>query len=189
MLTLPSPLQHLAHQGWTKHLWLVKDTQVAVDPQLRHCPKPDCDGAARLSAADLALLTAPTPGRFSIRRAGVYVEAACGSCGHRFCAKCSAPPHPKDTCEGAGDAGFLRWKKTRAVEPCPTCGYQTEKRGGCSHMCCAKCRTHWYVSPCIDSRLAFGGPSHRRYLALTLSSSLIHLRCWGCRRLMRSCNC
>lgn len=122
---------------------LVKDTQVAVDPRLRHCPKPNCDGSARLSPADLALVESTSSRRLRIFSAGQYVEAACGKCGHRFCAKCSAKAHPKETCEAAGDSGFMSWKKKKPVKPCPSCHYQTEKRGGCSHMWCAKCRFHW----------------------------------------------
>jgi hypothetical protein len=135
--------QLLSAEDWAKHVRLTEDTEVAVDPRLRHCPKPRCSSVARLSAEILALLKPPAPGRGPPHHAGLYVEAVCGTCQHRFCAKCSADAHPKDTCEAVGDADFFRWKKKRAVKPCPLCGYQTEKTGGCAHMRCSKCKNHW----------------------------------------------
>ena len=30
-----------------------------------------------------------------------------------------------------------------AARPCPACGTMTQKNGGCDHMTCTKCRSHW----------------------------------------------
>ncbi len=137
----------LSDADWDMHVRLAEDTGVALDPRLRHCPKARCSGVARLSAESLALIDKPPAyggrGGAPPRHAGQYVEAVCGTCQHRFCTKCSADAHAKDTCEAVGDAGFFRWKRKRAVKPCPFCGYQTEKVGGCAHMRCGKCRKHW----------------------------------------------
>lgn len=208
-------------QDWAKHVRLANDTKVATDPHLRHCPRPDCDGAARLSASNLSLHTATTPrGLFGLRRAGAYVEATCGACGHGFCARCNGRPHPKDTCEAAADAGFMQWRRRKLVKPCPSCSYlvratpgllfvtfqpfrastkapppyfsggvhvlshddttQTEKRGGCSHMSCAKCKAHWYTDGWMECCIF---RNHRDYPprsacppgtdALTLSHNLL----------------
>lgn len=139
---------------------LTADQEVTIDPCLRPCPKPQCDGIACLSLASLALIVSPPPttrGWYGASHyVDQYVEVACSTCGHEFCAKCSAPAHPDDTCDAVDDADFVRWKRKRPVKRCPCCGYQTEKHGGCRHMHCAKCRAHW---------------------------------CWGCLRTNGNCRC
>jgi primosomal protein N' len=131
-LTTTNTPRHDTHKDWNKHVRLTQDAEVAVDPRLRHCPKTKCDGVARLSTADLELIkdnSGRATRRFLARnKAGHYVEARCGACLHRFCAKCGGDAHPNDTCEAVGDAGFFRWKQKRAVKPCPSCAYQVRVR-------------------------------------------------------------
>lgn len=118
----------LSADDWAKHVRLAEDHEVATDPRLRHCPKPRCGGVARLSPASLALLSSNPP------KAPRYVPAACSKCGHAFCAKCAGNAHPKDTCDEAGDKGFMRWKNGRPVKPCPVCGYQVRWMEGVARL-------------------------------------------------------
>ena len=110
-----------------------KGFKVTTDPRLRHCPKPDCIGIARLSPASLALLStsASTFDSFGLRRhKSQYVEADCDVCHQVFCATCGAGAHPDEACEAVGDADFLRWKQGKRVKPCPSCRYHVQRGGG-----------------------------------------------------------
>lgn len=161
----------LSPADWERHLRFTADAAVAADPRLKPCPQRRCNGMARLGAASLALLQASASSSSS-SSGGTYVEAVCDTCAHPFCADCAAGAHPGKTCEAVGDEGFFRWKRGRPVKPCPFCSYQVcaawgcacvctctygcqnsngvpstnhqvEKRGGCDHMYCVKCRNHW----------------------------------------------
>ena len=66
---------------------------------------------------------------------------ACPYCKHKFCLKCDRPweSHGEGGCdqakkaeEAASEAAIRRM----GAKPCPNCGVNTEKHGGCDHMQC-----------------------------------------------------
>ena len=85
----------------------------------------------------------------AVQESGEWIYAWCMECGfakqymERVCARglppeienwrcgdCYIPPRTRST--GDGD-----------VKPCPGCGTMTEKIGGCDHIQCTGCGTHW----------------------------------------------
>jgi len=71
-------------------------------------------------------------------------------CGNRFCYKCGEEAHAPASCTNytawkAKDkgAGALNAKYLKQCKPCPHCGVQTKKEGGCMYITCVKCRKAW----------------------------------------------
>lgn len=102
---------------------------------MKWCPSADCDNAVYLDAAFRAQL------RESVR---------C-SCRSWFCFDCNENSHDPVPCSGmlkewtlvkADDIEAQRWI-LQNTKPCPGCGANIEKRGGCMHMTCIKCRNEF----------------------------------------------
>ena len=133
-----SLIQNLASPGdWAKHLRFVNARIVNEDPLLRWCPKPGCNGVARLSHSST-----------TAEEAQEYLEVICDShpCGLVFCANCGCVPHLGAHCDKADDKDYFDWKKEKGAEnikPCPQCCLDTEKSGGCPAMLCTRCRAVW----------------------------------------------
>lgn len=68
----------------------------------------------------------------------------CGACGRAFCFVHSAAHAPDEACahferaHAAAEAPS-RAEVARIAKPCPSCGSDIEKAGGCDHMCCTAC--------------------------------------------------
>jgi len=77
----------------------------------------------------------------------VSFKVVCGECDSSFCFKCGEEPHSPMTCYD-----IVRWKDKCKDESetakwimshtksCPKCKARIEKRGGCNHMTCRKCK-------------------------------------------------
>jgi hypothetical protein len=71
---------------------------------------------------------------------------ACPYCDSQLCLKCNRPWHANKDCskaKEAEDAASLREIKAMGAKPCPNCGVNIEKEGGCDHMSCKKCQHHF----------------------------------------------
>ncbi|TDL23774.1 hypothetical protein BD410DRAFT_768427 [Rickenella mellea] len=96
--------------------------------EYRYCPTPDCQTIYR-------------PGREG-------TALRCPGCLNRICPACNVEFHDGLTCHdqkyesSAEKEEFLQWKAANGVRPCPKCGADLEKNGGCNHIKCANCRTH-----------------------------------------------
>ncbi|CAD8194155.1 unnamed protein product [Paramecium octaurelia] len=62
------------------------------------------------------------------------------NCGQQICFKCGNQYHYDISCEQAMDAQYLQVRKELQVYGCPNCQAPIEKRGGCNHMKCYKCK-------------------------------------------------
>ncbi|RMY40306.1 hypothetical protein D0864_16281 [Hortaea werneckii] len=68
----------------------------------------------------------------------------CNTCGHRACVPCDRPFHEGETCAqykarlGQAEANSEKSQKTieKYCKPCPKCGKNIEKNGGCDAMYC-----------------------------------------------------
>lgn len=91
----------------------------------------------------------------------------CSLCLHGVCCQCQNEPHQGYSCE---DARRLRLEKELSHDKlleyavknqilcCPKCFAAIEKNGGCNHMHCSRCNTHfdWTTAP-------FFGTGHHWY--------------------------
>ncbi|KAL1645323.1 hypothetical protein SLS61_008393 [Didymella pomorum] len=79
-------------------------------------------------------------------------KAACPYCEHELCLSCSRPWH-SGTCDNAKqreDEKSEKAIKKLGAKPCPKCGVNIEKRGGCDHMNCQRCR-HNFCWECLGT--------------------------------------
>ena len=65
-------------------------------------------------------------------------KAVCPHCDHELCLSCNRPWH-SGSCNSARkmeDEQSEKAIKDMGAKPCPKCGVNIEKRGGCDHMNC-----------------------------------------------------
>ncbi|KAK7722543.1 hypothetical protein SLS64_001080 [Diaporthe eres] len=65
----------------------------------------------------------------------------CRSCGLWSCAKCRTPKHSGDC---VSDPDMVKLFETADIRRCPKCSEAIEKNGGCPHMNCRSCGSHWW---------------------------------------------
>ncbi|XPS76448.1 hypothetical protein M3J09_008500 [Ascochyta lentis] len=95
-------------------------------------------------------------------------KAACPYCTHESCLSCNRPWHP-GSCNSAKkleDEESVAAIKKLGAKPCPKCGVNIEKQGGCDHMNCQRCR-HNFCWECLGTFTGSTNPhlptcSHRR---------------------------
>lgn len=112
---------------------------LAVDPDTRWCPAPDC------SYAVIATGCASCP-KIKCERPG---------CDSYFCYHCKAGWHPNQTCDAAraqrasnmrsSSLSFSQDSHRDDIKPCPSCQVLIVKMddGSCNHMTCAVCGTEF----------------------------------------------
>eukprot|EP00818_Percolomonas_sp_WS_P007609 CAMPEP_0117450414 /NCGR_PEP_ID=MMETSP0759-20121206/8456_1 /TAXON_ID=63605 /ORGANISM="Percolomonas cosmopolitus, Strain WS" /LENGTH=660 /DNA_ID=CAMNT_0005242935 /DNA_START=132 /DNA_END=2114 /DNA_ORIENTATION=- len=82
-------------------------------------------------------------------RPNTPLEIVC-TCGHYMCYSCNAEPHLPVSCELVkkwigkceDDSETMKWLNVNTKD-CPDCGTPTDKNGGCNHITCIKCKSHW----------------------------------------------
>jgi hypothetical protein len=78
-------------------------------------------------------------------------KIACPYCSSSLCLACNRPWHVKTLCSAAAaleDASSIASIKALGAKPCPKCGINIEKQGGCDHMTCHRCR-HNFCWQCL----------------------------------------
>ncbi|KAH6622375.1 hypothetical protein C7974DRAFT_221016 [Boeremia exigua] len=67
---------------------------------------------------------------------------ACPHCDHDLCLSCNRPGHTGscDSAKQREDEESVKAIKTMGAKPCPQCGINITKNGGCDHMTCQNCR-------------------------------------------------
>ena len=67
----------------------------------------------------------------------------CTKCNRsEFCTLCGKTSHGNNPCNMTSDQATLEFL-SKNTKPCPHCHAHVEKDGGCNHMECIKCRTHF----------------------------------------------
>ncbi|KJH41381.1 hypothetical protein DICVIV_12645, partial [Dictyocaulus viviparus] len=112
------------------------DCLLKNDKSLFRCPSPDCFG----------IFEKKTTGN-------TFLAVHCDSCDHEWCNACLNEPHAGIACDAyallrSDHAASLKAYKashSELVRDCPTegCGAIIEKDGGCNHMHCTSCDTHF----------------------------------------------
>jgi hypothetical protein len=78
-------------------------------------------------------------------------KIACPYCEYELCFTCNRPWHGKTGCSKAKereDQESLEQIKIMGAKPCPSCGINIEKQGGCDHMTCHRCH-HGFCWQCL----------------------------------------
>ncbi|KAJ4367043.1 hypothetical protein N0V83_007573 [Neocucurbitaria cava] len=75
-------------------------------------------------------------------------KVACPYCAYEICLKCNRPwnNHDSGGCDEARkeeDKLSEEALKSLGAKPCPNCGVNIEKNGGCDHMICQRCRENF----------------------------------------------
>ncbi|KAE9414759.1 hypothetical protein Angca_006909 [Angiostrongylus cantonensis] len=110
-----------------------------------------------LLRADKSLIRCPSPDCFGIFAKGKVGDTPstmrCDCCGRDVCDKCMMEPHEGVSCEAHAmlrsdhEASIQVYKNAHVgtVRDCPTegCGAVLQKNGGCNHMRCTVCNTHF----------------------------------------------
>ena len=108
---------------FSKYLKFKVRAELLVDPEIKWCIQPDCEGFIRGSPRDKM--------------------KPCPVCGFKICFQCGKNWHPKKTCEDVVDADYELWARGREIQMCPKCKHRIEKVDGCNHMTCAACSYNW----------------------------------------------
>lgn len=75
--------------------------------------------------------------RGRVKRGGIL----CSQCKKRTCVKCREQFHPGPC---VPDAALAELPRSGNIRRCPLCGEAIEKNGGCRHMQCPTCSSHWW---------------------------------------------
>ncbi|KJH51311.1 hypothetical protein DICVIV_02514 [Dictyocaulus viviparus] len=123
------------------------DCLLRKDKSLFRCPSPDCFGI------------------FTKKNVGnTFSTVHCDSCKREWCNACPNEPHAGVSCEvyallrSDHTASLRAYKASNSglIRDCPTrsCGAIIEKDGGCNHMHCTLCNTHfcWLCNYVSDSQ-------------------------------------
>lgn len=108
---------------FSKYLKFKSRAELLVDPEVKWCIQPDCEGFVRGSSKD-KLKTCPI-------------------CAFKLCFQCGKAWHPNKTCEDVVDADYELWARGKEIQMCPRCKHRIEKIDGCNHMTCAACSHNW----------------------------------------------
>ncbi|KAI6219724.1 hypothetical protein M3Y95_01097100 [Aphelenchoides besseyi] len=109
---------------------LLINSYVSTNPRIKWYPATDCIFAIEVPIAETC---------------GVPCQ-----CGHIFCFDCGLEWHQPAECsmmkkwakETEEDIKSVEWKEKNS-KPCPECKSPIEKNGGCNHIHCCNCNTHY----------------------------------------------
>ena len=125
-----------------------------------YCPTPDCTTLYRPARAD--------------------VRIRCPVCLVQICAHCKVAEHEGIRCheyEEQVSGHWLanaRWKEEHGIKPCPKCGADLEKSGGCNHITVSLLLTLVSLLPLASPRLASPSPRSFAVHRLTLTHFARH---------------
>ncbi|CAK65157.1 unnamed protein product (macronuclear) [Paramecium tetraurelia] len=91
---------------------------ISQNKNVRWCPKPDCENYVIGNGNDLLTCI----------------------CGQSICFQCGNQYHKGMNCIQAMDAQYLQARKDNLIFDCPSCKAPIQKKGGCNHMTCYKCK-------------------------------------------------
>ncbi|KAF3038119.1 hypothetical protein E8E12_005248 [Didymella heteroderae] len=148
--TLKSVLSRALFETWdtavTKHL-------LAADASYVACLNPKCGIYFSAEACGSKHKASSSKTKSKQKEKKVDVDkAACPYCEHELCLSCIRPWH-SGSCDSAKrreDRQSEKAIKKLGAKPCPKCGVNIEKQGGCDHMNCQRCR-HNFCWECLGT--------------------------------------
>jgi IBR domain, a half RING-finger domain len=106
-----------------KYKLFLRNTELSMNPNLRFCPKVDCQG-------------------YDVGNLKKH-KLVCNLCGLEYCYYCNESWHPGVTCKNSQEIKFDQWSAHHDVKYCPNCKRRIEKAGGCPSMECPVCKANW----------------------------------------------
>ena len=101
--------------------WLLRQ------PNARHCPTPDCQ-------------------HIHVNNAQQFRTVRCPDCRQEYCSNCTRAHTVGIRCQEAPrtwrEELNERWREGN-TKPCPECGVDIQKNGGCNAMTCTRCHHHF----------------------------------------------
>ncbi|KAJ4987456.1 E3 ubiquitin-protein ligase dbl4 [Stagonosporopsis vannaccii] len=142
-MVLPHALFEIWDTAITKHL-------LAADSSYIACLNPECgtyfsvEGCGKHKTSN----TKDKP-KAEGRKKGSD-KATCPYCNHDLCLSCTRPWHSGscNSIKRREDKESEKVIKNMGAKPCPKCGINIEKQGGCDHMRCRNCR-HNFCWECL----------------------------------------
>lgn len=154
---------------------LRRQQQVAADPQLLWCPRPDCEGVCRLpenwlvcSNGDVRLESSIDASKSSSVSNSLFhvscksqlerIPVECAVCRFTFCAHCRRAFHHQLPCQSHSEDESLALLLKRTtndsdalqIKRCPQCAVYIQRDEGCAQMMCRKCK-HVFCWFCMQS--------------------------------------
>jgi len=122
---VPLTMAHslLPDTSWQRLQALLDDHHVLMQNTLSYCPDPKCGRVLSRTSANAQVVHCP--------------------CGGAWCPKCGGKPHWPARCQDVKDLKGLQTTHLPETKLCPGCSTMIEKNGGCSHMTCRQCSTHF----------------------------------------------
>lgn len=123
------------------HQYLVRSYVDQGNNNVKWCPAPDCDAAAKYNGDDDG--------------ESASYEVVC-TCSYKFCWRCIEEDHRPINCETV--VKWIQKNKCEAqnvewilayTKPCPKCNRAIEKNMGCSHMTCNRSCGHQFCWTCL----------------------------------------
>ena len=107
---------------YEKYLKFKENIDVNMNPELRWCPRPDCNNFVKKGKGNKVIC----------------------ECKYEICFKCGIQWHGNIKCELVGDQDFKGWAADNGnIANCPSCRTRIEKISGCNHMTCVSCHYGW----------------------------------------------
>ncbi|OMJ92137.1 hypothetical protein SteCoe_5125 [Stentor coeruleus] len=116
-------LQFVPQEFYSKYEKILQRRLLALDPTIKFCITPDCEGIIIGSISD--------------------PHKSCTLCHLEMCFICGKPWHEGKTCEEEENIEYEGWELGKNVKRCPKCCYKIEKNEGCNHMTCSLCKTEF----------------------------------------------
>ena len=107
---------------YDKYKLFFRNSELSSNPNLRFCPKADCQG-------------------YDIGNSKKH-KLVCNVCELEYCYYCNEAWHYGITCKNSQDIKFDLWSVNNDVKYCPNCKRRIEKAGGCPSMECPVCKAH-----------------------------------------------
>ena len=123
IITDDEVLKVVGPELYDKYKLFNRNSQLSLNPNLRFCPKADCQG-------------------YDIGGSKKH-KLQCNVCSLEFCYYCNEIWHFGITCKNSQDIKFDQWSAHHDVKYCPNCKRRIEKAGGCPSMECPVCKAHW----------------------------------------------
>ena len=117
-----------------RYLHFLGKALIESNPKYRFCPGIDCPYVVSIDR---------------LKKLGAVEVVVC-TCGKTMCFSCGQEPHAPATCKMvaewqrklADEGESANWVNAN-TKPCPNCGTAIEKNGGCNHITCFKCNSHF----------------------------------------------
>ncbi|KAF2999280.1 hypothetical protein E8E13_003947 [Curvularia kusanoi] len=135
---LPKAVFEMWDTAVTKHF-------LSADRSYIACLNPECGLYYSVEGCNKRFKINVGKGKSKFKMDDKSDKLVCPHCDHELCMSCNRPWH-SGSCDSAKkreDKQSVQAIKDIGAKPCPKCGVNIDKQGGCDHMTCHCCRHHF----------------------------------------------